>query len=460
MSLFSPYLQRADITAPSSTTVQFAAAGALATRPIKLGALSGRIASLITLPSIATVSGSAGTKYIYASLAAPTGAPYATAPDGLLDHLLSLVSWNRATLVSTFQTLFTGDGTHGTAARLSAVTLVVTTSSTPPDTHHIPLGEVEWDGAAITSLTSYQSTASFTVSAFIHGQCVLLKSGADLVLKARDGQNLVINGTARAVPVAGVSLAPSGLTPGTLYRIYATWTGSAIALVASTTAPATHTNGVEIQTGDASRTYVGEAWIVTGPAWSSIQPVRSRFHDPTPDVLIRASGAPFFTTGVSDATEKSIFGSDIPIFQAGLITTDEFLECIIFGDVLNNTGAGRDLDIRIKLGATTYAGLVNVQDFLTNATRKGWHVVSYLSASGATNAQAARTQIEASWNTAGIAGSQSDDGNATQYFASHHSVAEDTTTALAFNVTLQNEISHASLDARVFSVIVRRMRRW
>jgi hypothetical protein len=78
----------------------------------------------------------------------------------------------------------------------------------------------------------------------------------------------VIGGTARSVPGAGVTLAPTALTPGTLYYIYASWSGSAIVLEASTTGHSQHTDGVEIKTGDSTRTLVGMARIISGPAWA------------------------------------------------------------------------------------------------------------------------------------------------------------------------------------------------
>lgn len=279
MALLSPYRKRADIAAASSTTVQFAASARLTTDPIKLGALSGRIASLTAVPTALTISGTSGTRYVYASLAAPSGTAYS----GLLTLLGGGILQNLTNLIAALQTLFTGDGTTGVAAQLSTVTFVETASATPPDTHHVPLGQFECSGGVITSLTSYESQVEVTVSAFIHGQCRLAKVGSDLKLTPLNGQSLVIDGTARSVPVAGVTLAPSGLTPDTLYYIYAAWSGSAITLEASTTTHAQHTNGVEIKSGDSTRTLVGVVWVITGPAFADtavLRLVRSWFNDP------------------------------------------------------------------------------------------------------------------------------------------------------------------------------------
>ena len=102
-----------------------------------------------------------------------------------------------------------------------------------------------------------------------HGQCRLSKSGANLLLQAYNGNKLIINGVTYAIPAAGISLAPTGLTPNTLYYVYAYMNGAAMALEASTTGHSTDaTTGVEIKTGDATRTLVGMAYPVTGPAFA------------------------------------------------------------------------------------------------------------------------------------------------------------------------------------------------
>lgn len=101
-----------------------------------------------------------------------------------------------------------------------------------------------------------------------HGQCVLEKSGANLLLKPRNGNKLIINGASYSVPAAGITLAATGLTPGTLYYIYAYMSGGTMTLEASATGHSTDaTTGVEIKTGDATRTLVGMARPITGPAW-------------------------------------------------------------------------------------------------------------------------------------------------------------------------------------------------
>jgi len=101
-----------------------------------------------------------------------------------------------------------------------------------------------------------------------HGQCRLAKSGANLVLSPYNGNKLIINGVMQAIPSAGVSLAATSLTPSTLYYIYAYMSSGVMTLEASVTGhSADAATGVEIKTGDATRTLVGMGRPITGPAW-------------------------------------------------------------------------------------------------------------------------------------------------------------------------------------------------
>jgi hypothetical protein len=102
------------------------------------------------------------------------------------------------------------------------------------------------------------------------GQCRLTKSGANIALSPVRGNLLTVNGVNVTVPSGGVTLAPSGLTPGTSYYIYATASGGVVnALVASTTAHATDaTTGVEVMSGDSTKTLVGQVRPIAGPAFA------------------------------------------------------------------------------------------------------------------------------------------------------------------------------------------------
>lgn len=129
-----------------------------------------------------------------------------------------------------------------------------------------------WEFEAITvstfkvHVTKKDGTAVVANTGVGYGQCRLTKSGANLLLKPCGGNLLTINGTPQIVPDAGVTLAPTGLTAG-FYYIYAYMSGATMTLEASTTARATSTTagnkGVEIKSGDDSRTLVGAAYSTT-----------------------------------------------------------------------------------------------------------------------------------------------------------------------------------------------------
>ncbi|MFJ4349478.1 hypothetical protein ACIPZ5_01105 [Pseudomonas sp. NPDC089428] len=111
------------------------------------------------------------------------------------------------------------------------------------------------DGTTSTLLANLEASI---IALAGHGQCRLVAISATTIrLTPYDGNNLMINAVTRQIPSAGVSLSNSGMSANTLYYIYAYWTGSAIALEFSATGHSTGTNGVEIKTGDPSRTLVG-----------------------------------------------------------------------------------------------------------------------------------------------------------------------------------------------------------
>lgn len=117
-----------------------------------------------------------------------------------------------------------------------------------------------------------------------HGNCVLTLSGSNLVLKPWRGNGLVIGGVSYQIPSDGISLPVTGMVAETLYYVYAYINSGAMTLERATTTHSTHTDGVEIKTGDATRTLVGMARPVAGPAFSATQNcmlVRSWFNRTT-----------------------------------------------------------------------------------------------------------------------------------------------------------------------------------
>jgi hypothetical protein len=92
-----------------------------------------------------------------------------------------------------------------------------------------------------------------------HGQCRLsVTSATVLTLSPYNGNGLNIGGVFAAIPSAGITIANTGLTANTKYYVYAFLNSGVPALELSATGHSTNTaNGVEIKTGDASRTLVG-----------------------------------------------------------------------------------------------------------------------------------------------------------------------------------------------------------
>ena len=99
-------------------------------------------------------------------------------------------------------------------------------------------------------------------------QCVFERvSDTQCKLNPRGGNRIQINGSIEEIPSGGVALSNSSLSVDTTYWVYAYMNGTAMALEASTTANATDTAsgnvGVEIKTGDSTRTLVGMARLIT-----------------------------------------------------------------------------------------------------------------------------------------------------------------------------------------------------
>ena len=102
-----------------------------------------------------------------------------------------------------------------------------------------------------------------------HGACLLTLSGGSLVLKPWRGNGLIINGATCTIPTAGISLAATGLTAGTLYYVYAYMNSGTMTLEAVTTTHTTGADGVEVKSGATNRTLVGMVRPVAGPAFSA-----------------------------------------------------------------------------------------------------------------------------------------------------------------------------------------------
>ncbi|AWL95753.1 hypothetical protein CIT37_29145 [Bradyrhizobium ottawaense] len=189
--------------------------------------------------------------------------------------------------------------------------------------------------------TTGSTGATGAAGAGATGQCKLVKSGSNVVLQQFNGKAIRINGQVCSVPNAGVSLAPTGLTPGTTYFIYATQSGGVVnALEASTTAHATSTTsgneGTEIKSGDDARSLVGQVRVITGPAFAdtaSQRFVASWFNRGRRDVTGAVDGVST-DTGTSNYTEKAVSKAEFVAWA------DEVVDAKITGTLTNYTSTG------------------------------------------------------------------------------------------------------------------------
>lgn len=111
----------------------------------------------------------------------------------------------------------------------------------------------------LANRTAYLKGISDALVATSHGQCRLVfVSSTSLKLQPLNGRNLFVNGALRQVPAAGVTVSNSGLSSSTLYYVYAYMSGATMTLELSATGHSQDaTTGVEVKTGDATRTLVG-----------------------------------------------------------------------------------------------------------------------------------------------------------------------------------------------------------
>jgi len=118
--------------------------------------------------------------------------------------------------------------------------------------------------------------AAPTVLSPIQGR-IQVDSTTSISLQRYQGALIPINGANVTIPSAGVSLSNTGLTAGTLYYVYAFLSSGTLTLEAVTTTHATDTaTGVEIKSGDATRTLVGMVYMGAGTPGTFVDSVTAR----------------------------------------------------------------------------------------------------------------------------------------------------------------------------------------
>lgn len=186
------------------------------------------------------------------------------------------------------------------------------------------------------------------------GQVRLTYSSASaLSVKPYNGNQITVNGAPQTVPSAGVSCSNTGLTAATLYYAYVYLNGSTLTCEMVTTAHATGTNGVEIKSGDATRTLVGMAYMASGTPGTfadnaTFRGVASWFNRQSKTLENSVSGVSSASTSMADLglVVRFVTWADEPIQQnaVGLMTVNAAgnyvqAQCMIDGVAVGGTAA-------------------------------------------------------------------------------------------------------------------------
>jgi len=198
-----------------------------------------------------------------------------------------------------------------------------------------------------------------------HGQCRLsVTSATELKLSPYNGRNLNIAGRVEQIPSAGVTISNTGLAASTVYYVYAYMDEGDMALELSTTGHETHTNGVEVKDGDASRTLVSMVYTTNNTPGQFSDAAQFRFllnwynRRPITTVSSSAGGT------VSSTTFAEITSAARCHF---LCWADEPVDIQVVGTVLPNT-INAIAGTIAGTGAGTGGSLTGAQAYTANAT--------------------------------------------------------------------------------------------
>lgn len=174
-------------------------------------------------------------------------------------------------------------------AAASGANADITSLSSPALGSPTMVTQTAGDNSTKGATTAFVNAAVSATSGIQPNSGVLTVSGGNLIFKPLRGNLVMVGGVLRTIPSGGVPLAPTGQTVGTLYYDYLYWTGSALAIEASTTSYAIDVaTGTMVKSGDATRTLIGMHVPITGPAVTLSQ-VRSWFNDPGQTIQVAAT---------------------------------------------------------------------------------------------------------------------------------------------------------------------------
>jgi len=233
------------------------------------------------------------------------------------------------------------------------------------------------------------------------GACRLVwVSNTVIQLNRYNGCLLTIDNVPQVIPAAGVQLAPTGLTSSTVYYIYAWMNAGVMTLEASTTTHAVDArNGVEIKSGDATRTLVGIGRVSSGPIWSVTSATtaytRSWYNDPGVEtksfITSNAGGSglyPTFNSLLTGSIGMNLWANEIGFASIVGSTWFTSLASLIYTGISIDSAAPEEgVDMKQPNGANFQQAINCFANFGPNrALAEGFHTwtaVGAVSVSGA-----------------------------------------------------------------------------
>jgi hypothetical protein len=162
---------------------------------------------------------------------------------------------------------------------------------------------------------------------------------------------------------------------------------------------------------------------------------------------------------VSTVSETDLLNGEITI-GAGVPGTDKMIRVTLLGDYLNNSGAARDLTLKIKFGGTTLWD-ETITAITATATRRAWRLVFEIGMLGAANSQFFAGVLSGSQGaaTTGLGDSVavahwSSNNGLSVAFGSNGTHSLDTATSKLLEVTATHSTNNASLSMRLKYALV------
>lgn len=257
------------------------------------------------------------------------------------------------------------DAVTGAAARVAGTASTGSPSAGPPA---IPAGKLPCCCVRFTEtdfvvtngmITDERVGSSGAAASGAHGSCILSLSGQTLTLSPRSGDKLRVAGTDCSVPSAGVTTTPAALgSPSpisTSYFVYAKATSGVVdGLELSTTGHSIDTTsgnvGIEIKTGDNTRTLVGQVRVNAAGAFvDSVTQrfVRNWFND------LGVSGVSGFSTDRTTASAEFTWAEPNTEIRVEFLAWASELVLAAFDGMMSNATGVSTTNVSIAFDDTT-----------------------------------------------------------------------------------------------------------